>query len=199
MANATKGAFLIDSQNCTYWSSTGKPTESKTEESKSSSSSYKVEEYSGALNRADEIPRKPVAAMAYGQRVRIARIYQGFEEFIGKEIRVGGWAKSTRAQSKEFCFVELNDGSCFGNLQVIINKTLGDSFADISKAIVGASFMFTGTLIKSPAKGQDFELQVKDATIHTGKVCGHSDGTYPIQGRPSMDVSISVCFNHSFI
>ena len=104
-------------------------------------------------------------------------------------IRVGGWAKSTRAQSKDFCFVELNDGSCFGNLQVIINKSVGEGFDQVHKAIVGASFMFTGTLIKSPAKGQDFELQVIDASTHVAKVCGHSDGTYPIQGRPGMEVS----------
>jgi len=102
-------------------------------------------------------------------------------------IRVGGWAKSTRAQSKDFCFVELNDGSCFGNLQVIINKSVGEGFDQVHKAIVGASFMFTGTLIKSPAKGQDFELQVIDASTHVAKVCGHSDGTYPIQGRPGME------------
>jgi asparaginyl-tRNA synthetase len=50
--------------------------------------------------------------MSYGGRVRIARLFDDYEVFVGQEIRVGGWAKSTRFQ-KEFCFVELNDGSCF--------------------------------------------------------------------------------------
>ena len=126
--------------------------------------------------------------MSYGQRVRIARLFEGHEEFIGQVIRVAGWAKSTRAQSKDFCFVELNDGSCFRNLQVIIDKKVA-GFDEVAKAIVGASFIFKGTLIKSPAKGQLFELQVADADQHTATVCGHSDGTYPIQGRPKMEVS----------
>jgi len=135
------------------------------------------------------VPKKPVAAMSFGGRVRIARLHQNYEEFIGQVIRVGGWAKSTRASSSEFCFVELNDGSCFSNLQVVINKTVGASFDDVHKAITGASFVFKGTLIRSPAKGQDFELQVKDADVHSATVCGHSDGTYPIQGRPKLEVS----------
>lgn len=96
--------------------------------------------------------------MSYGGRVRIARLYKGWEEFIGKVIQVGGWAKNTRAAGADLCFVELNDGSCFKNLQVVINSTVGENFADVHKANVGASFMFKGTLIRSPAKGQDFEL-----------------------------------------
>lgn len=49
--------------------------------------------------------------------------------------------------------------------------------------------MFQGELIRSPAKGQDFELAVRDAQLHSAAVCGHSDGTYPIQGRPKLEVS----------
>ena len=50
--------------------------------------------------------------------------------------------------------------------------------------------MFKGTLIESPAKGQEFELQVTDATKHTLEVVGHSDGSYPIAGRPKLEVSL---------
>jgi hypothetical protein len=53
--------------------------------------------YTGVLDRNDVVPAKPVAAMSYGQRVRIARIFESHEEFIGQVIRVAGWAKSTRA------------------------------------------------------------------------------------------------------
>jgi hypothetical protein len=49
------------------------------------------------LFRNDEIPKKPVAAMSFGERVRIARLFLSYEEFVGKIIRVAGWAKSTRA------------------------------------------------------------------------------------------------------
>mmetsp|Transcript_3432 Transcript_3432/g.5141 ORF Transcript_3432/g.5141 Transcript_3432/m.5141 type:complete len:154 (+) Transcript_3432:27-488(+) len=116
----------------------------------------RVSEYTGTLNRDDFVPHKPVASMSYGQRVRVAKLFEEHESLLGKEIRVGGWAKSTRSQ-KEFCFVELNDGSCFKNLQVVVDKSISN-FEDISKSLVGSSYMFQGTLIKSPAKGQLFEL-----------------------------------------
>ena len=80
-----------------------------------------VGEYTGELSRDDVVPTKPVAAMSYGQRVRISRLWNGHEEFLGQVIRVAGWAKSTRAQSNTFCFVELNDGSCFKNVQVVVD------------------------------------------------------------------------------
>jgi len=75
-------------------------------------------------------------------------------------------------------FIAVNDGSCFSNLQVVVDKT-APGFEEAEKSIVGASYMFTGTLIKSPAKGQPFELAV-NAADHNVTVCGHSDGTYPI-------------------
>ena len=40
---------------------------------------------------------KPVAAMSFGGRVRIARLWAGHEDMIGKVIKVGGWAKNTRS------------------------------------------------------------------------------------------------------
>lgn len=108
--------------------------------------------------------------MSYGGRVRIARIYQSYEELVGQTIRVGGWAKSTRAQAN-ILFVELNDGSTFNGLQVVVDKS-APGFAEAAKGITGASFMFKGTLIKSPAKGQEFELQVNDSEGHSATMVG---------------------------
>ena len=122
--------------------------------------------------------------MTYGARVRIARLHSSYEEFLDKRIRVGGWAKSVRAQ-KEMVFIELNDGSCFKSLQVIVHKT-APGFEDCHKSIVGSSYMFEGTLIKSPAKGQAFELALEKAD-HKATVTGKCDGTYPIQGRPNLE------------
>jgi len=89
--------------------------------------------------------------MGYSGRVRISRLWSSHEEFIDQEIKVGGWSKSVRGQ-KEMSFVTINDGSCFKNLQVIIEKG-ATGFDDVSKSIVGASYIFKGKLIKSPAKG----------------------------------------------
>jgi asparaginyl-tRNA synthetase len=152
------------------------------------------------LSRNDPVPTKPVAAMSYGGRVRIARLHKSYEEFIGKTIRVAGWAKNARGQ-KEMCFVEINDGSCFSSLQVVVDKSSKD-FDEISKTIVGASLQFTGTLIKSPAKGQQFELSINDNAEHGAKLIGNTDSTYPIQGRPTLEVGIiailSVILIHLF-
>ena len=67
------------------------------------------------------------------------------------EIRVMGWVR-TRRDAKGFSFLELNDGSCLGNLQVIIDDTAEG--ADLVKSLgVGASVAVTGELVASPGKG----------------------------------------------
>jgi len=68
---------------------------------------------------------------------------------IDTEIRVAGWAKSVRKQGNSLVFVALNDGSCFRNIQVVIDES-APGFAEVAKSIVGASYIFKGTLIKSP-------------------------------------------------
>ena len=184
MDNTTKGTFLVDSQGFSFWSS--QSLKEGAEAAAGSSGPATVQPYTGEMSRDDHVPQKTVAAMSYGKRIRVARLYQSHEEILGQVIRVGGWSKSVRKQAN-MVFVELNDGSCFSNLQVVIDKS-APGFEEAEKSIVGASYMFTGLLIKSPAKGQLFELAVNEAS-HNVTVCGHSDGTYPIQGRPNPEVS----------
>jgi len=81
--------------------------------------------------------------------------------------------------------IDINDCSSFDNLQVVI-ENISPGFADADKSNDGASYKITGTLNETPAKGQPFELAV-NAVDHNVTVCGHSDGTYPIQGRPSAE------------
>ena len=184
MDNTTKGVFTVDSKGFSQWTQGSAP-----QSTAGSSPVSNIQPYTGELNRDDHVPQKPLAAMSYGQRIRIARLWQSHEEIIGKVIRVGGWSKSVRKQAN-LLFIAINDGSCFDNLQVVIDKS-APGFSDAEKSIVGASYMITGTLIESPAKGQPFELAV-NAADHNVTVCGHSDGSYPIQGRPSNEVSIII-------
>lgn len=106
----------MDANGHTVWSAEGSSEAPSTTASAVAVQDNGPQAYTGVLNRNDAVPQKTVAAMGFGQRVRIARLWQSHEELIGQTIRVAGWAKSTRAQSKELCFVELNDGSCFKNL-----------------------------------------------------------------------------------
>jgi len=55
-----------------------------------------IGDYTGTLSRDDPVPARPIPAMSFGGRVRIARLWAEYESFIGKEIRIGGWAKSVR-------------------------------------------------------------------------------------------------------
>jgi asparaginyl-tRNA synthetase len=98
-----------------------------------------------------------------------------------KVITIAGWARSVRQAGKEFCFIEISDGSSLKPLQVVVTKDI-EGFEEISKTNVSTSFKIKGTLIKSPAKGQLFELQVSRSDRgHYCKIIGACDpGKYPL-------------------
>ena len=117
--------------------------------------------------------------MSFGQRVRIARIWESHEELIGQTIRVAGWAKKAAMDKKEFCFIEIGDGSCHKTVQAVIQNTI-PGFEKAAKVKLGASVVVKAKLIKSPAKGQPFELACDDAAQHRVEVLGNTDDTYPL-------------------
>ena len=95
-------------------------------------------------------------------------------------IQVAGWARTTRMGGKDFCFIELTDGSGAATLQVVVDSSM-PNFAQVSHATVGTSFKIKGKLIKSPAKGQLVELQVCQADTHAVKIIGDCPGdSYPL-------------------
>src|SRR5207253_10831971 len=71
-------------------------------------------------------------------------------------IQVQGWVR-TRRDSKDFSFIELNDGSSLKNVQVIARNSL-PNYADIQKLTTGASVWVSGALVASQGKGQKWEL-----------------------------------------
>src|SRR6201998_1415021 len=71
-------------------------------------------------------------------------------------IQVQGWVR-TRRDSKDFSFIELNDGSSLRNLQIIARNSL-PNYADIQKLTTGASVRVSGALVASQGKGQKWEL-----------------------------------------
>ncbi len=93
------------------------------------------------------------------------------------EVTAHGWVK-TRRDSKEVCFVQLNDGSCPADLQVVITPTLFDSEL-IRKVTTGACLRVVGSLAPSPAAGQSLELQATQIVV-----LGEADpATYPLQKK----------------
>src|SRR5438128_7018751 len=93
------------------------------------------------------------------------------------KIRLGGWVR-TRRDSKDFSFIELNDGSSLRNLQVIAKSDTLQNYADIQRLSTGASIVVTGALIPSQGKGQKWEL-----IAHNIEIVGGSDETYPLQKK----------------
>src|SRR4030095_13722813 len=91
-------------------------------------------------------------------------------------IQVQGWVR-TRRDSKDFSFIELNDGSSLRNLQIIARNSL-PNYSDIQKLTTGASLRVSGGLVPSQGKGQKWEL-VADRI----DVVGSADDSYPLQKK----------------
>jgi asparaginyl-tRNA synthetase len=91
-------------------------------------------------------------------------------------LEVRGWVR-TRRDAKDFSFLELNDGSCLRNLQIIAKNTL-PNYAAIQRLTTGASVQARGALVASQGKGQSWDLIAEEVQI-----VGPSDETYPLQKK----------------
>lgn len=100
-------------------------------------------------------------------------------ESVDKVICVRGWVRTRRDSKGGFSFIELNDGSCQGNLQIVASADLANYESTIKKLHIGASITVTGEVKASPAKGQATE-------IHATKIdlIGDADPeSYPLQKK----------------
>jgi asparaginyl-tRNA synthetase len=84
----------------------------------------------------------------------------------GREVRLRGWIRTRRDSKGGFSFLEINDGSCLGNLQVVADGKLANYESEIKKLGTGASVTVEGLLKASPAKGQATELQATFVEVH---------------------------------
>jgi asparaginyl-tRNA synthetase len=92
------------------------------------------------------------------------------------ELHVAGWIR-TRRDSKAFSFLELNDGTCLANLQVIADAGI-PGYEDIARMSTGASVEIHGALVPSPAAGQAWELRASSL-----KLLGGVPEDYPLQKK----------------
>ncbi|MCK9439288.1 MAG: asparagine--tRNA ligase [Patescibacteria group bacterium] len=93
----------------------------------------------------------------------IKNLYRQSDKYIGQKIKIGAWVRTVRT-SKDFGFIEINDGSFFKSLQVVFDNSL-TNFSDIEKLSVGSSLEVEGVLVESPAAGQSFELKAESINI----------------------------------
>ncbi|MBQ0009720.1 MAG: asparagine--tRNA ligase [Ruminococcus sp.] len=111
------------------------------------------------------------------KRTTIRQLYEAPEAFADKEITVAGWARTIRA-SNAFGFIELNDGSHFSPLQIVLEADKLDNYKDIARQNVGAAFICHGTLVLTPEAKQPFELKASSVTVE-----GASTPDYPLQKK----------------
>jgi len=109
-------------------------------------------------------------------QVLVKSLYRETEKYLGQSILVSGWVRTSRS-SKDFGFIELNDGSFFKGLQIVFSSEL-NNFAEVEKISVGSSLEIEGELVPSPAAGQAFELKASKITI-----LSLAPETYPLQKK----------------
>jgi asparaginyl-tRNA synthetase len=100
-------------------------------------------------------------------------------EAVGREVCLHGWVRTRRDSKGGFSFIELNDGSSLGNVQVIADGSLPNYQSEVLHLSVGSSVSVTGHVTASPAKGQATEVRAKTLTVH-----GSADpAKYPLQKK----------------
>ncbi len=112
------------------------------------------------------------------QRIKIDRLLNASDPI--SQVLVKGWVR-TKRDAKDFSFVEMNDGSCLANIQIIADSSL-KSYGDVRKLTTGSSVMVIGALVPSQGKGQQWELQAEQVTI-----VQLAPETYPLQKKRHSD------------
>ena len=109
-------------------------------------------------------------------KTSVKELFRKTGDFGGKEVTVSGWIRNMRV-SKNFGFIELNDGSFFRCVQIVFEDNL-ENFEQLSKLNIAAAITVTGTLVLTPEAKQPFEIKAGNVVID-----GASTPDYPIQNK----------------
>jgi asparaginyl-tRNA synthetase len=113
--------------------------------------------------------------MDYKIRTRVSRILIDDAVPVSTEVTVLGWVRTVRV-SKSVAFVEINDGSCMGNIQAVVAEP--DKYPVLEKLLTGASVRVQGKLVPSRGSGQKYEIAVTSVDL-----IGAADASYPLQKK----------------
>ncbi len=111
------------------------------------------------------------------ERMKIVAVFADGDALGGREITVCGWARTIR-DMKTFGFIELNDGSCFKNLQVVMSAEELANYKEIAAQNVGAALIVRGTVVLTPDAKQPLELKASAIEVE-----GKSTPDYPLQKK----------------
>lgn len=110
------------------------------------------------------------------KNVLIKDLYRNTSTYEGKEISISGWVKTIR-DSKNFGFIEINDGSFFKNVQVVFESNLSN-FEDVRKLSISSSVIVLGNVVKTENAKQPFEIKATKIEI-----VNQADLDYPLQKK----------------
>ena len=108
--------------------------------------------------------------------ILVREIYKNTKKYINKDIVVSGWVRTLRS-SKNFGFIEMNDGTFFKNIQIIFDTKL-DNYTDITKLSISSSIQIEGKLVETEGAKQPFEIHATKVEI-----INVADLDYPIQKK----------------
>jgi asparaginyl-tRNA synthetase len=110
-------------------------------------------------------------------RVPVARVLQSIEP--GSVVDVRGWVRTRRDSKQAFSFIELNDGSCMANLQVVVDAGVPGYAETIKQVSTGASLRVTGEVKASPGSKQRVEVHAQSLEL-----LGEADPeSFPLQKK----------------
>lgn len=111
------------------------------------------------------------------QFLTVKELYRQKEEYIGKTVKLAGWIRTSRT-SKNFGFIELNDGTFFKNMQIVLSDDKLENFKDITKLPISSSILVEGELVSTDGAKQPVEIQATNIVVE-----GESDNSYPLQKK----------------
>jgi asparaginyl-tRNA synthetase len=112
------------------------------------------------------------------KRTKIVQLLQS--EIPTTNVLIKGWVR-TRRDSKGFSFIEVNDGSCLKNIQIVAHDTISN-YPDISRLSTGSAVIINGNLVESMGAGQKWELLADRIEI-----VSLTPESYPLQKKRHTD------------
>jgi asparaginyl-tRNA synthetase len=111
------------------------------------------------------------------KRLEIKKLFADPVAFAAQEITVCGWVRTLR-DSKSIGFIELSDGSCYKNLQVVFEEKALPNYKEIAKLNGGSALVITGQVLLTPEMKQPLELHATEIFVE-----GTSAPDYPLQKK----------------
>ena len=108
--------------------------------------------------------------------ILVKDLYRNTNSYEGKTIQVSGWVKTIR-DSKNFGFIELNDGTFFKNVQIVFDQEL-ENFEEVKKLSISSSIQVMGEVVKTENAKQPFEIKAQKVEI-----INQASLDYPLQKK----------------